>query len=113
MGAGNVNGGDKIIGFGIHAAASFAAPFLGAIGRQGHALDIAVVGHGDHHVFPLDQILDVDFAGVVHNFGAAGGSVFVLNHQHFAFHQGQQLVAVTQQGHQFLDFRHNVPQIRL
>ena len=113
VGAGNMNGGHKIIGFGVHAAASFAAAFLGAIGRQRHAFDIPVVGHGDNHVFPLDQILDVDFAGVFHNFSAAGGAVFFLNDQHFGFHQGQQLVAVAQQGHQILDFGHNIPQVGL
>ena len=45
-----------------HARAAFAAAALGAIGGERHALDVAAVADGHHHVLALDQVLVLDLA---------------------------------------------------
>ena len=54
-----------------HAGAALATAALRTIGRERHALDIAGVAHGHHHVFALDQVLVLDFALVLDDLGAA------------------------------------------
>ena len=41
---------------------ALAAAALCAIGGLGQALDVAEVGHGDHHVLLVDEVEHVDFA---------------------------------------------------
>ena len=62
---------------------ALAAALLGAIGRFAQALDIAEVGHGDHHVLFLDQIERLDFILDRRDFGAALVGVLAANLQHF------------------------------
>src|SRR5262249_31421439 len=57
-----------------HAGAALAAAPLRAIGRERHALDVALVADGDDHVLALDQVLVLDFAFHLENFGAARGA---------------------------------------
>ena len=70
-------------GLSLHAAAA-AALFFEAGNRE--ALDVAAVGDGDHHVFLRDQVFDGDFAGVVHDFGAALVAEFVAQLDQFLLH---------------------------
>ncbi len=46
-------------------------PALGAVDGQGGALDIAPVGHGDHHFFVGDQVLGGELPGLRDDLGAA------------------------------------------
>jgi len=47
-----------------------AAP-LASVGRHRQPLDVARVGHGDHHVLFRDQVFDRELALVGHDLGAS------------------------------------------
>ena len=62
---------DEILLARLHAGAALAAAPLRAIGRERHALDVALVRDGDDHVLALDQVFVVDLAFFLGDHGAA------------------------------------------
>ena len=71
MGVGDEQPGDEILLARLHAGAALAAAPLRPIGRERHALDVAEVRDGDHHVLALDQVLVLDLAFLLDDDGAA------------------------------------------
>ena len=71
MGVGDEEAGDEILLLHRHAGAALAAAALRPVGVERHALDPAGVGHGDHHVLALDQVLVVDLAFLLDDLGPA------------------------------------------
>ena len=67
----------------LHAAAAFAAAPLRAIGRERHALDVALVRDSDHHVLALDQVFFLDLAGRFRDHGPARRGKFLLHSREF------------------------------
>ena len=63
--------GDEILVPRRHARAALAAAPLRAIGRERHALDVALVADGDDDVLALDQVLVLDLALHLDDLGAA------------------------------------------
>ncbi len=85
---------DEILLAGAHADAPLAAASLGSIGRNGGALDVARVRHGDRHVLVGDQILDPQFAAFFDDHGSPRIGVFLANLLELVEHHlHQQLVA--------------------
>src|SRR5262249_24058618 len=62
---------DEILFAGLHAGAALAAAPLRPIGRQRHALDIAKVGDGHHHVLAVNEIFLLHLAFLFEDDGAA------------------------------------------
>ncbi len=73
MGVGHKQPCDEIFLAGRHARAALAAPALGAIGGERHALDVARVAHGNDHVFALDEVFVLQVAVEFDDFGPARG----------------------------------------
>ena len=71
MGVGDEELVDEV--FVLHRGGLFAAPAapLGAVIGEWLALEVAGVRERHHHVFGRDQVFEVDFGGVEHDFGAA------------------------------------------
>ena len=74
---------DEIFLARLHAGAAFAAAALRAIGRERHALDVALVRDGDDHVLALDQVFVFDFAGRFRDHRAARRGEFLLHRRQF------------------------------
>ncbi len=70
MRVGDEEARDEILLARRHARASASAAPLGAIGRERHALDIARMRDGDHHVLALDEILVLDLEFLLDDLGA-------------------------------------------
>ena len=62
---------DEILVARRHAGAALAAAALRAIGRERHALDVALVADGDDAVLALDQVFVLDLAFDVDDLGLA------------------------------------------
>ena len=62
---------DEILVARLHAGAALAAAALRPVGRQRHALDVAEMRHGHHHVLAVDQVLVLDLALLLGDHGAA------------------------------------------
>ena len=77
MGAGNEETGDEILFPGRHAGAALAAAALRPIGRERHALDVAGMGHGHHHVLALDEILILQIRTAFGNLGPPRGGELI------------------------------------
>ena len=82
VGVGDEQAGDEILLAGLHAGAALAAAALRPVGRQRHALDVAVMGDGDDHVLALDQVLVLHLAFLLDDDGAARGGELVLDRDH-------------------------------
>ena len=82
MGVGDEQPRDEILLAGLHAGAALAAAALRPVGRQRHALDVAVMGDGDDHVLALDQVLVLHLAFLIDDHGAARGGELVLDLEH-------------------------------
>ena len=82
VGVGDEQPRDEILLAGLHAGAALAAAALRPVGRQRHALDIAVMGDGDDHVLALDQVLVLHLAFLIDDHGAARGGELVLDLDH-------------------------------
>src|SRR6185436_9957430 len=91
---------DEVLGAGAHADAPLAAAALVAVGRDRRPLDVAGVADGDRHVLFGDQVLDVDLAGGVDDFGAPLVAVPVARFRHRlgAADQGNHRVEVIERG---------------
>ena len=61
---------DEIFGARAHADAALAAAGLPPVGVHRGALEVAAAGHRHRHVLVLDQVLDVDLAGLFDDLGA-------------------------------------------
>ena len=79
MGGRNEEPADEILLAGLHAGAALAAAALGAIGRQRHALGVARMRHGHHHVLALDQVLVLDLAFLLDDDGPARRAELLLH----------------------------------
>ena len=62
---------DEILVLGLHAQLALAPALLAPVGGQGGALDVAGLGHGDHHLLVRDHVLHADVAGEGGDLGAA------------------------------------------
>ena len=83
MGVGDKDLADEILVLGRHARAALAAAPLRPVGVQRHALDVAAMGHGHHHVLALDQVLVLDLADRIHDLGAPRCRELVLHRNQF------------------------------
>ena len=70
MRIGDEDAGDEILFARRHAGAAFAAAALRPIGGERHALDVALVAHGDDHVLALDQVFVLDLGIHFEDLGA-------------------------------------------
>ena len=76
---------------------ALAAPLLGAVGRDGHALDVPGGSEGKDAGLLLDEVLDVDLVRHVLDLGQAVVAVLIPNFQQFFFHLAQQQLPVGEQ----------------
>ena len=70
---------DEILVARRHAGAALAATALRAIGRERHALDVALVADGDDAILALDQVLVFDLAFDVDDLGLTWRRELVLD----------------------------------
>ena len=63
--------GDEILFLGRHAGAALAAAALRPVGVERHALDVAGMGDGHHHVLALDQVLVLEVGAALDDLGLA------------------------------------------
>ena len=84
MGVGDEQRGDEIVLFRRHAGKALAAAPLRPVVGQRRALDIALMGDGDDHVLPLDQVLIVDIAVIFDDLGPARRGEFLFHLSQFS-----------------------------
>ena len=88
MGVGHEQAGDEILVAGRHAGAALAAAALGPVGRERHALHVAGMRHGHHHVLAGDQVLVLDAAVEVDDLGPARGGELLADLDQLLLHDG-------------------------
>ena len=75
-----------------------AASALRAIGCFRNALDVAVMGAGNNHVFFLDDVVHIDVFNDLCDFGAARIGKAAPNLEHFIFNNAHKFAFVRKQG---------------
>ena len=88
---------------GLHAKDALPAASLGPVAGDGGPFDVAGMRKGDHRALLRDQVLHVDLPFVLHNLGAAGISVFLLNLEQLLFDDRVDLLLAGQNTAQLLD----------
>ena len=98
MRVGDEDAGDEILFPRRHAGAALAAAALRPVGGQRHALDVALVAHGDDHVLALDQVLVLDLGVHLEDLGAARGAELRLDGVELVLDDGDDAGARAQDG---------------
>ena len=103
----------KVLFLGGHAGNAPAAAALHLIGVLGLALDVALVGQGEHALLLGDQVLNVHLAGHMGDLGAAVVAELLLQGGQLFLHDGQHPAVVVQNGGPVGDFAAQVAQFVL
>ena len=101
---------DHVLGARAHADAALAAARLAAVGIDGGALQIAAARNGNGDVLHLDQIFELDLAGVLDDLRAALVAELLLDFLQFLHDDAAQLLVGCQDLQIFGDLLLNVGQ---
>ncbi len=90
MRVGDEQAADEVLVARLHAGAALAAARLAPVGRERHALDVAAVRHGHHHVLAGDEVLVVDAVDGIEDLGAPRRAEGGLHRDHLVLDDAEQ-----------------------